>query len=123
MRLNVWVRSAIVATVVWLTAGTVGLHLHTMNQRADFAAKLYSFCLDGNDRLQQRYPTLDYSKQREDCSRDMNKYLASEMPWATVLFNMFIVAIVIALFTWALGFLIYIVGRWILRGRVGTVAL
>lgn len=117
MRLNVWMRLAIVATVLWLIGGTIGFHMQTMNQRNEFAGHLYKFCIDGFDRLQEQYPGTDYSKNREECMKNMTDYYASETPPLGVLKGSFLGTAIIALLAWVLGGIVCWVTRWVLRGR------
>ncbi|MGR6329032.1 hypothetical protein ACU5AX_08200 [Sphingomonas sp. XXL09] len=120
VRLNVWMRLAIVVTGLWLIGATLTIHMMTMNQRVEFAGRLYSMCYDGFSRLQDQYPPADYSKNKAKCSQDSSDYLDSEPSALSTLGMSFLGSAVVAVIAWVLGGIAYVVVRWVLRGRSGT---
>lgn len=116
-RLNAWIRLGIVATILWVIGGTLYFHISTMNQRIDFATNLEKFCIMGYDRLQERFPTMDYSKQRDDCGADTVRYLASEPPASRVFETSLFGAAICAAVAWVIAGIAIVAIRWILAGR------
>ena len=115
-RLNTWARLAVVVTVIWILVGTCYFHVSTMNQRMAFAEQLEKSCIKGFDNLENDFPTIDYSKQRDSCATDMTRYLNSEPPASTVLETSLLGATILAIIFWGVVSLGIGITRWVLRG-------
>lgn len=112
-----WARLGIVATGLWLIGGTAYFHVTTMDQRYDFSMKLEKLCLDGYDRLERQYPSMDYSKEQGNCVTDAEQYLRSETPASEVLKQSFFGTAIIGAIAWVLIGIAIALTRWVLRGR------